>query len=85
MDVSPSVVDTAALPIVTEQPTGQDRGSVAVKTQGTLTAQSVSAWFGTNKVLDRVSLTMPAGQVTALIGPSGSRRLEADGHEGSSR
>ncbi|HEX3334994.1 MAG TPA: phosphate ABC transporter ATP-binding protein [Jatrophihabitans sp.] len=36
-----------------------------------LDARSVSAWFGSNKVLDRVSLTMPAGQVTALIGPSG--------------
>jgi len=34
-------------------------------------AVNVSAWFGTNKVLDRVSLTMPPGVVTALIGPSG--------------
>ena len=37
----------------------------------TLEARAVSAWFGDHKVLDRVSLTMPAGQVTALIGPSG--------------
>ncbi len=36
-----------------------------------LEARAVSAWFGERKVLDRVSLTMPAGQVTALIGPSG--------------
>jgi phosphate transport system ATP-binding protein len=36
-----------------------------------LEARNVSAWFGTNKVLDRVSLTMPARTVTALIGPSG--------------
>jgi len=34
-------------------------------------ARAVSAWFGTHKVLDRVSLHMPAGTVTALIGPSG--------------
>ena len=34
-------------------------------------ARSISAWFGDHKVLDRVSLDMPAGQVTALIGPSG--------------
>ena len=34
-------------------------------------ARNISAWFGTHQVLDRVSLTMPAGQVTALIGPSG--------------
>ncbi len=37
----------------------------------TLDARAVSAWFGTHKVLDRVSLTMPARTVTALIGPSG--------------
>lgn len=37
----------------------------------TLEAREISAWFGDHKVLDRVSLTMPAGQVTALIGPSG--------------
>jgi phosphate transport system ATP-binding protein len=36
-----------------------------------LDARSISAWFGDHKVLDRVSLTMGAGQVTALIGPSG--------------
>jgi phosphate transport system ATP-binding protein len=36
-----------------------------------LEARDVSAWFGTHKVLDRVSLHMPAGQITSLIGPSG--------------
>ncbi len=36
-----------------------------------LQAKDVSAWFGPHKVLERVSLTMPAGEVTALIGPSG--------------
>jgi phosphate transport system ATP-binding protein len=36
-----------------------------------LVADNVSAWFGDHKVLDRVSLTMAAGEVTALIGPSG--------------
>jgi phosphate transport system ATP-binding protein len=34
-------------------------------------ARNISAWFGSHQVLDRVSLTMAAGQVTALIGPSG--------------
>jgi phosphate transport system ATP-binding protein len=34
-------------------------------------ARNISAWFGSHQVLDRVSLDMPAGQVTALIGPSG--------------
>ncbi|WP_427889107.1 phosphate ABC transporter ATP-binding protein [Kribbella sp. GL6] len=36
-----------------------------------LEARNVSAWFGTHKVLEQVSLTMAAGRVTALIGPSG--------------
>ncbi len=36
-----------------------------------LTAHGVSAWFGDHKVLERVSLEMEAGTVTALIGPSG--------------
>jgi phosphate transport system ATP-binding protein len=36
-----------------------------------LDAREISAWFGDHQVLDRVSLTMAAGEVTALIGPSG--------------
>jgi phosphate transport system ATP-binding protein len=36
-----------------------------------LESRGVSAWFGNHKVLERVSLTMGAGEVTALIGPSG--------------
>jgi phosphate transport system ATP-binding protein len=34
-------------------------------------AVDVSAWFGSNKVLERVNLSMPPRTVTALIGPSG--------------
>jgi phosphate transport system ATP-binding protein len=34
-------------------------------------ALAVSAWFGSTKVLDRVTLSMPPATVTALIGPSG--------------
>jgi phosphate transport system ATP-binding protein len=40
-------------------------------TAAQLDADNISAWFGDHKVLDRVSLTMKAGEVTALIGPSG--------------
>jgi phosphate transport system ATP-binding protein len=62
---------SAASPAVTvdspEETPVVDRVSVAA----TVTAQSISAWFGAHQVLDDVSLTMPAGQVTALIGPSG--------------
>ncbi|MFB9413893.1 phosphate ABC transporter ATP-binding protein [Dactylosporangium matsuzakiense] len=36
-----------------------------------LDAREISAWFGERQVLDRVSLDMKAGRVTALIGPSG--------------
>ena len=37
----------------------------------TLEAREITAWFGDHMVLDEVSLTMRAGEVTALIGPSG--------------
>ncbi|MDQ7911130.1 phosphate ABC transporter ATP-binding protein [Phytohabitans sp. ZYX-F-186] len=36
-----------------------------------LEARQITAWFGDHQVLDRVSLSMRAGEVTALIGPSG--------------
>jgi phosphate transport system ATP-binding protein len=38
---------------------------------GTIEAVDVSAWFGAHRVLERINLTMHAGEVTALIGPSG--------------
>jgi phosphate transport system ATP-binding protein len=47
------------------------RQTPATGSAAEIDARSVSAWFGTNKVLERVSLQMPAGEVTALIGPSG--------------
>src|SRR5690348_9739742 len=55
---------TATLPRL-DQPLATDARS------GSLQAERVSAWFGQRKVLDRVSLEVPSGQVTALIGPSG--------------
>jgi phosphate transport system ATP-binding protein len=46
--------------------------TAVVDTSGSeMEARDVSAWFGDHKVLDRVSLKVPAGSVTALIGPSG--------------
>ncbi|MGW3288061.1 phosphate ABC transporter ATP-binding protein [Streptomyces sp. NPDC001002] len=58
--VQPPVVDTRAT-----------HTALAGGGPATLRADAVSAWFGDHKVLDRVSLTMPAREVTALIGPSG--------------
>ena len=54
-------------------PSQTDADTLAIRESGlaTLEAREISAWFGDNKVLDRVSLTMRAGMVTALIGPSG--------------
>ena len=45
--------------------------SVVRPGQSGLVATNVSAWFGSNKVLERISLSMEPGKVTALIGPSG--------------
>jgi phosphate transport system ATP-binding protein len=55
-------------PAPTQSPTG-----VAAPANGPalLETTNVSAWFGSNKVLERVSLTMEPRKVTALIGPSG--------------
>jgi phosphate transport system ATP-binding protein len=51
---------------------GQETQAYAqVRAGAHLDAVGVSAWFGTHKVLERVSLSMPPGIVTALIGPSG--------------
>src|ERR1041385_4159253 len=53
-------------PVKANGATAADLGPLA-----TLEAREITAWFGDHLVLDRVSLVMPAGQVTALIGPSG--------------
>jgi phosphate transport system ATP-binding protein len=46
-------------------------GAAAPSRAASLDAREISAWFADHKVLDRVSLSMPAQRVTALIGPSG--------------
>jgi phosphate transport system ATP-binding protein len=49
-----------------------DPGRTAVpRDPAGLETRAVSAWFGEHKVLERVSLGMAPGRVTALIGPSG--------------
>jgi phosphate transport system ATP-binding protein len=58
----------APLPLMSDPPTAvwNDPGPLA-----SLEARDITAWFGDHMVLDQVSLTMHAGEVTALIGPSG--------------
>ncbi|MFC8075651.1 phosphate ABC transporter ATP-binding protein [Streptomyces sp. NPDC057307] len=55
--------------VTTSLPTAAASSGTA--SPATLEAEEISAWFADHKVLDRVSLTMPALEVTALIGPSG--------------
>ncbi|HEV2797916.1 MAG TPA: phosphate ABC transporter ATP-binding protein [Nocardioides sp.] len=57
------MTQTTTLPPETSAPRGAD--------PATLEARDITAWFGSHQVLDRVSLTMPASGITALIGPSG--------------
>ncbi len=61
MSIDATTYQFPPAPVLTA-PTGQ---------ASTLEAREISAWFGDHQVLDRVSLTMEARQVTALIGPSG--------------
>lgn len=63
---APPVMPPDAEPTVVVSGLPRDAADLA-----SVEAQDVSAWFGSRKVLDRVSLTMPAGEITALIGPSG--------------
>ncbi|MCV6648929.1 ATP-binding cassette domain-containing protein, partial [Salmonella enterica] len=37
----------------------------------TLRTENLTVCYGTNKVLDGVSLTLPAGKITVLLGPNG--------------
>jgi phosphate transport system ATP-binding protein len=62
------IVSTVGMPVID---IADGHGYSGNATGARLEADSVSAWFGANKVLSRVSLTMPPGTVTALIGPSG--------------
>ena len=67
MTTGDALAQTVRLDLPT-QPITHSAPSAAL---ATLDARDVSAWFGERKVLDRVSLSMKAGKVTALIGPSG--------------
>ncbi|MGW0954187.1 phosphate ABC transporter ATP-binding protein PstB [Streptomyces sp. NPDC002545] len=70
-DATDSLTDTVVLPPVTTVTPVTAATGGPTTAPATLEARAVSAWFGSHQVLSRVSLTMPAGQVTALIGPSG--------------
>lgn len=56
---------------VDQMMTNPEQPGAASAGQARLTARNVSCWFGNHKVLERISLDMEPGQVTALIGPSG--------------
>jgi phosphate transport system ATP-binding protein len=62
---------TAVMPTTPSTPSPPAARTPTDNGQADLDAREISAWFGSHQVLDRVSLHMPAGQVTALIGPSG--------------
>ncbi len=65
-ELRPDAPPVSWSPDVTTAP--GERGALAL---AGLEARAVSAWFGTHHVLDRISLDMAPGRVTALIGPSG--------------
>jgi phosphate transport system ATP-binding protein len=80
--IAPSEVDGSAslsqlatapdgAPITNRVPVVAASTTAAARPPSGLDAHNISAWFGDHQVLDRVSLSMQAGQVTSLIGPSG--------------
>ena len=71
MTAAPSAIDDTLVMTDVELASAEELLHPAVGALAELKAVDVSAWFGDHKVLDRVSLTMPAGGITALIGPSG--------------
>jgi len=66
--MSAATDETSVLPTVPGATVPEPVGHAPL---ATMEARDITAWFGQHKVLDRVSLTMPAGGITALIGPSG--------------
>ncbi len=71
MSVDSFVVVAPQPPALPDAPTHLLPPVPAVVERPAMEARAVSAWFGSHKVLERVSLSMPSGRVTALIGPSG--------------
>ncbi len=69
MDEAPPALDSMDSPYMSSPET--EESPVVVPSGSHLQASEVSAWFGSTKVLERVSLSMAPGMVTALIGPSG--------------
>ena len=69
-----SASPSAAPPQTLPQPSTQRQpgvGRVSGRGPARLVTKDLSCWFGSNKVLERVSLEMQPSRVTALIGPSG--------------
>ena len=73
-DVVDADAPTRQLPTVEPGLPGPDVPAAGAGRDGRLVGletRDLSAWFGDHKVLERVSLAMAPGEVTALIGPSG--------------
>jgi phosphate transport system ATP-binding protein len=68
-----SSVDTtpSSRPVEAPSPAGGVATLAAPSGASRLDATDVTCWFGKRKVLERCSLAMEPGRVTALIGPSG--------------
>jgi phosphate transport system ATP-binding protein len=72
--VTVPAANVPGVPVAEAAPAGAVEAFAEALARGplaSLDARNISAWFGDHQVLDRVSLSMPAGVITSLIGPSG--------------
>ncbi len=67
----PGAVPAVSAPPVVDLRVAAQHAPVAPEPGAHLEAVALSQWFSGRKVLERCSLTMEPGRVTALIGPSG--------------